>query len=85
MNAYSVVVYRHHDQDKPVRAACLVQALNDGMQTIATIHGDDRHDALTAIKAHLLNSIQIAELTGETLLAAKLCEALDVADNALEM
>jgi hypothetical protein len=55
------------------------------MQTIATIHGDDRHDALTAIKAQLLNSIQIAELTGETLLAAKLCEALDVADNALEI
>ncbi|RZL29559.1 MAG: response regulator [Sphingomonas sp.] len=69
--------------EKPVDSVCLVQALNEGIVTVATLHGDKRHNAVADIQAQLLQSIQLAELAGETLLAAKLCEALDVAQDAL--
>lgn len=66
--------------EKPVDTDCLVKALNEGILTVATLHGGDRRRALANIRDQLLQSIQLAELAGETLLAAKLCEALDVAE-----
>jgi len=69
--------------EKPVDADCLVQALSEEIQNAAAIPDDDRHRAVMVVRAQLLDTIQIAELAGETLLAAKLCEALDVVDNAL--
>lgn len=68
--------------EKPVDTDCLVQALNEGIATVAIMHGDDRHNALAEVRGQLLHSIQLAELAGETLLAAKLCEALDVVEEA---
>jgi len=69
--------------EKPVDTNCLVRALNEGISTVATLHGDDRHSALAGIQTQLLHSIQLAEIAGEPLLAAKLCEALDIAEAAL--
>jgi len=66
--------------EKPVGIDCLIQALNEGIATVATLHGEKRESAVADIRAQLLHSIQLSELAGEALLTAKLCEALDVAE-----
>lgn len=65
--------------EKPVDSNCIVQALaqKDGQSIV----DDSRRRApLIAIREQLLEQISLADGVGETLVAAKLCEVVDVID-----
>lgn len=69
--------------EKPVGLSCVVEALradDDGRDATATQH----FLVLQHMRDQLLAQIRLAEEHDQTLLAAKLCEAVDVVEAALQ-
>ncbi|MCU6455536.1 hypothetical protein LPN01_15765 [Sphingomonas sp. A2-49] len=69
--------------EKPVDPASIVHVLNGRGPYAEPRRGSDPLAALTALRDQLTLQIRVAGDAGETLLAAKLSEAFDVADHAL--
>jgi len=65
---------------KPVDPGCLVRALTGSAPQPVDAN---RHDALVALRDQLLGQIRVADRAGATVLAAKLCDALDAVEDRL--
>ena len=65
--------------EKPIDGACLVSALAGGARPAPV--ADVRPAALRQMRYQLLDHVERASDLGHTLLAAKLCEALDALDS----
>jgi len=66
--------------EKPVDPTCIIHALTDNSPTGLSGSEARSPDMLALMRGQLLEQIQTANRLGKTLLAAKLCEALDILD-----